>query len=235
MMTQPANTDLCPHQPIWINKTFSHLFIVPFDYAFILWSWRQGYRKESLLGGIKAKSLQDEARGRRKCLEPQYCAMPGCVWPLTLQFVLTFWWRPWSRWWNAFLGVNRWMKDAKASNMGTAYCVAGAFLAVISVNCFSLLAGSAMKAWLQKDGQNGWESASDRHYEFAQCGEEPHFYFWPISALLEKNKQHKNVGKTNEQWWRVAAHILEWKNWAIISYFAIFQVFPCRLLNNGEM
>lgn len=44
------------------------------------------------------------------------------------------------------LGVNRWMEEAKVSNMGTAYCVAGGFLAVISVNGLSLLAGSAMKA-----------------------------------------------------------------------------------------
>lgn len=100
--------------------------------------------------------------------------------------VLTFQWRTLSRRWNARLGVNRWMEEAKVSNMGTAYCIAGGFLAVISVNCLSLLAGSAMKAWLQKDGQNGWESASDIHHEFAQCGEEPHFYFWLISALLEK-------------------------------------------------
>lgn len=45
---------------------------------------------------------------------------------------------------------------------------------------------------------------------------------WWISALLKINKEIKwNREKTNEERRHVAAHILEWKNWAIICYFAV--------------
>lgn len=42
-----------------------------------------------------------------------------------------------------------------------------------------------------------------------------------ISALSILKKKKWNTEKTNEERKHVAAHILEWKNWAIICYFAV--------------
>lgn len=88
IIMQAANTDLRPHQPMWINETFVRLFIEHLEmYLFCV----------PLTGGIvKSKSLQGEARGKRK-LVASGTPVAGTHITFNLQFVLSFWSRIHSR------------------------------------------------------------------------------------------------------------------------------------------
>lgn len=163
---QPADTGLQPHRPTWMNETFASLFIInPLADVFILRLWRQPCGN------------QVPQRDNKAWKSALWSLRQGRAGTYTTFNFAAFWWRIHGGDDGAcagqHLGMNRRMDGGRESvKHGTTYCFAGSFLALLPVNCLSLLAGSDRKAWSQTESQNGWESGPDRHH---QLGEEPHF------------------------------------------------------------
>lgn len=217
---QPADTGLQPHRPTWINETFASLFIInPLADVFILWLWRQPRRNQVPQRDNKAwkSAVWSLRQGRAGTYTTFNVAVFGGGFTAVMMGACA----------GQHLRMNRRMGGGREGvKHGITYCFAGGFLALLPVNCLSLLAGSGRKAWLQTESQNGWEFVPDRHHEL---GEEPHFsgtaptphlcrHLTDICFIVFKKW---NTEKTNEERRYVAAHILEWKNWAIICYFAV--------------
>lgn len=112
-------------------------------------------------GIIKSESLQSEAWGD---------AALGRTWHLTLQFLVEDSRR---RWWNVCRAASQ---DEQTDGWRKRTCQTWSNLLfrwrLPGTNSCELFVTFGRKAWLQQEGQNGWESVSDRHHGF---GKEPHF------------------------------------------------------------
>lgn len=157
-------------------------------------------------GIIKSESLQSEAWGSIALGRSRH---------LTLQFSVEDSRR---RWWSVHLRMN-WQTDGGRESLkyGTTYCFAGGFLAqeVAGRPDYRRRARMDENLFLTDAMTLGKSHTSLGLHWCRACT-----VIWLISALLLyiyiKKKEHRKDKRR-----LVAAHILEWKNWAIICYFAV--------------